>query len=633
MIELSQNASDSFLIEWSGEDPSNGSGIATYTLYVSEDGVTFTPWLENTTETEAIFTGEAGNTYSFYTVATDNVGNSEKVPTTADATITLVSSNTPPVLFNNLGLTLDEAAIASITSLQLEVTDSDNTPDELLYSLTDLPNEGILLRNSMELNLDDTFTQADINNGVITYSHNGSETINDSFSFTVTDGNNGNINETLFNITINPVDDLPIVQNAIADITVDEDAATQTIDVSNVFFDADRDPIDISFDNSNSNLVDVILDNNLLTLDYVENQSGFALITLTGLANGETVESSFMVTVNAVQDDPTDLILNNTNVDENQPIDTTVGTFSTIDPDRNETFTYDLVAGEGDTDNSLFTIEGNSLTTQAVFDFETQNTYSIRVQTTDSANNSYVEIFTISINDVTQSNNPFSIEANGNIINYSENSDQPYANQDFSDDITFDNDTAILGGNTWKALGLDYNITPDTILSFDFKSNQIGEIQGLGFDDDLELSQDKIFNLYGSQNTWGIRDFTYTNINDWQQFEINLGSFITGDINYLILTNDDDANANANSQFRNLVLSENPSSNTFTIDVNGTVISKALERYGDASVLNGISRPQDTDDGIVTYTNNGNEVKLENNAWKAWELGIKSLYYCRSKFI
>ncbi|MGK7941720.1 MAG: CARDB domain-containing protein, partial [Crocosphaera sp.] len=56
-------------------------------------------------------------------------------------------------------------------------------------------------------------------------------------------------------------------------------------------------------------------------------------------------------------------------------------------------------------------------------------------------------------------NNEFSIDGNGNIIDYSNNSDQPYGEQDVSDDLTFSNDTAILGGNTWKALGLNYNIT------------------------------------------------------------------------------------------------------------------------------------------------------------------------------
>ncbi|MGK7941086.1 MAG: Ig-like domain-containing protein, partial [Crocosphaera sp.] len=61
--------------------------------------------------------------------------------------------------------------------------------------------------------------------------------------------------------------------------------------------------------------------------------------------------------------------------------------------------------------------------------------------------------------------------------------------------------------------------------------------------------------------------------------------------------------------------------NQLTVTIDETAISKSLERYGDDSVINGNSLPQDTDDAIVSYGNNGNEVKLENNAWKSWDLG------------
>ncbi|MDJ0509046.1 MAG: Ig-like domain-containing protein, partial [Crocosphaera sp.] len=196
--------------------------------------------------------------------------------------------------------------------------------------------------------------------------------------------------------------------------------------------------------------------------------------------------------------------------------------------------------------------------------------------------------------------NEFTIDANGTTISYSDNSSQSYSNQDILGALTFSNNTAIIEGNTWKALVIDYNITPNTVLNFDFKSNQIGEIQGLGFDDDLGLSNDKIFNLYGSQNTWGIRDFNYTNINDWQSFEINLGSFITGDINYLILTNDDDANANANSQFRNIVLSEKnsiPSNNS-------PVVNDDNYTTNEATIINDnfLSNDYDVDNDSLTIT-------------------------------
>ncbi|MBC6474908.1 MAG: cadherin repeat domain-containing protein, partial [Hormoscilla sp. GM102CHS1] len=73
-----------------------------------------------------------------------------------------------------------------------------------------------------------------------------------------------------------------------------------------------------------------------------------------------------------------------------------VGTFSTTDPDTTS-FTYELVAGTGDTDNDAFTIVGEELRIRESPDFENQQSYSIRVQTTDVGGLSYSENFTINV--------------------------------------------------------------------------------------------------------------------------------------------------------------------------------------------------------------------------------------------
>jgi hypothetical protein len=77
--------SSSFKVSWFGKDDEGGSGIKDYTVYVSDNGGTYTPWLTNTTETSATFTGSPGHTYSFYSTARDNVGNVENPPATFDA--------------------------------------------------------------------------------------------------------------------------------------------------------------------------------------------------------------------------------------------------------------------------------------------------------------------------------------------------------------------------------------------------------------------------------------------------------------------------------------------------------------------------------------------------------------------
>ena len=99
---------------------------------------------------------------------------------------------------------------------------------------------------------------------------------------------------------------------------------------------------------------------------------------------------------------PTDISLSNTSVDENEPFATTVGTLSTTDPDVGDTFTYSLVAGTGDTDNASFQITGDQLQTNAVFDFETKSSYSIRVRSTDSGSATFEKEFTITIDDVNE---------------------------------------------------------------------------------------------------------------------------------------------------------------------------------------------------------------------------------------
>ena len=71
-----------FLVRWTGSD--TGSAIASYTIYVSDNGGTYTPWLEKTTLTEATYAGQPGHSYAFYSVATDNAGNTETAPAQAD---------------------------------------------------------------------------------------------------------------------------------------------------------------------------------------------------------------------------------------------------------------------------------------------------------------------------------------------------------------------------------------------------------------------------------------------------------------------------------------------------------------------------------------------------------------------
>ncbi len=77
-----------FEVAWSGAD--NGAGVAAYDIYVSVDGGDYLIWQSATTATSAVYSGESGRTYAFYSRARDLTGLIEAAPDEPDAT-TLVS--------------------------------------------------------------------------------------------------------------------------------------------------------------------------------------------------------------------------------------------------------------------------------------------------------------------------------------------------------------------------------------------------------------------------------------------------------------------------------------------------------------------------------------------------------------
>ena len=82
------------VVSWAGADGA-GSGVAAYTVYVSVDGGAFTPWLTGTTLTSATYAGAVSHTYSFYSVATDNVGQTQPTPAAGQASTAVVAPSPP----------------------------------------------------------------------------------------------------------------------------------------------------------------------------------------------------------------------------------------------------------------------------------------------------------------------------------------------------------------------------------------------------------------------------------------------------------------------------------------------------------------------------------------------------------
>ena len=127
-------------------------------------------------------------------------------------------------------------------------------------------------------------------------------------------------------------------------------------------------------------------------------------------AEGLFFERTFLIKVNDVYEAPTGVSTSDgplsdgntatTDIQENAAAGTVVALLNPTNPDSNNRYTYALVSGAGDTDNGSFTIEGNELKSNAVFDYETKNSYSLRVRITDRNGATFDQILTVTITNV-----------------------------------------------------------------------------------------------------------------------------------------------------------------------------------------------------------------------------------------
>ena len=97
---------------------------------------------------------------------------------------------------------------------------------------------------------------------------------------------------------------------------------------------------------------------------------------------------------------PTDITMTDQTILENQPIGTVVSYLSSLDPNLGDTFTYTLVDLEHYPDNAFFSIDGNRLLSAEIFDYETKDSYTIRIRTTDQGGLWFEKNFVITILDV-----------------------------------------------------------------------------------------------------------------------------------------------------------------------------------------------------------------------------------------
>jgi hypothetical protein len=106
---------------------------------------------------------------------------------TANLALTVNAVNDAPQLDTNAGASVQVDRSVTITSLTLSASDVDDASNELIYTVTTLPDSGDLLLNGTALAVNDTFTQADLDAAKVSY-RAGNVSGEQRFSFVLADG-------------------------------------------------------------------------------------------------------------------------------------------------------------------------------------------------------------------------------------------------------------------------------------------------------------------------------------------------------------------------------------------------------------------------------------------------------------
>ncbi|NIW44164.1 MAG: hypothetical protein GWN30_05165, partial [Gammaproteobacteria bacterium] len=112
----------------------------------------------------------------------------------------------PPTLVNNTGSSLLEGGTDPIPNTELQYSD-EQPASSINFSVTSGPANGQLELTSNPNNPISSFTQADIDSGLLVYIHDDSNTTSDQFGFNVDDSQGNVVTGQSFNFSITPVDD------------------------------------------------------------------------------------------------------------------------------------------------------------------------------------------------------------------------------------------------------------------------------------------------------------------------------------------------------------------------------------------------------------------------------------------
>ncbi|MFO0820935.1 MAG: tandem-95 repeat protein [Pirellulales bacterium] len=270
-------------------------------------------------------------------------------------------------------------------------TDVDNTNSQLTVTAVSSASHGTVVLNP---------------DGTVTFTPDANYHGPAGFDYTVSDGSLTDTGHVSINVT--PVNDLPQAVND--SYTIDEDGVL-SVPAPGVLandIDIDGDPITaVGYFNASHGVVSAFTNGSFGYTPQANYNGADSFIYKIWDGHGDytndhspSTYATVNITVRSVNDSPSTLTLSNAAIEENAGADVVIGSFSSVDPDAGDTFTYTLATGAGDTDNSLFQIVGDQLRVIDSLDFEASPIRTVRARTTDVGGLWYEQSFVINVIDL-----------------------------------------------------------------------------------------------------------------------------------------------------------------------------------------------------------------------------------------
>ena len=212
-----------------------------------------------------------------------------------------------------------------------------------------------------------------------------------SIDITVTDVDSNDYTET-FNIVVNDVDEAP-TDLALSNSSVEENDAGAVIGDLTVTDPEQTTGFTYTLSDDRFEVVSGQLKlKDGVALDYEQETQVSIDITVTDVDSNDYTET-FVIDVTDI-DDPTDLALSNSSVEENDA-GAVIGDLTVTDPDQTTGFTYTL------SDDRFEVVSGQlKLKDGVALDYEQETQVSIDITVTDVDSNAYTETFVIDVTDI-----------------------------------------------------------------------------------------------------------------------------------------------------------------------------------------------------------------------------------------